>query len=161
MGKQPAVDPITGQPLWTPERIKELLARSDAAVERALVVLYHRQTSDEQRTDDAKYQNKVGFGAFDAEFGSSLAKTVLEQGHLTAGQMAHGRKLMMRYARQLADAANKKARGESDIVPEEPRRTPLRPSSPYRSGSDDWPERGGGGIHSYRRRHGTPPRLTR
>lgn len=64
----------------TKESIKELLAKSDKAVYRALIVLFERQTSDEQASESTTHKNGRGFSAFDAEFLSSLAKQVQSRG---------------------------------------------------------------------------------
>ena len=88
--------------IWT-----ELLEKRDDAVERGVVAIYKRQTSDEQRMQETKYNNKVGFTGADAEFGSSLAQQLLRGYHLTAKQMLYARRMMKRYAGQLAKIANK------------------------------------------------------
>lgn len=61
----------------TKESIQSLLDRSPAAVERALVVLFERQTRDEQASSDTHHYNTVGFTAFHARSGSKYAKWVL------------------------------------------------------------------------------------
>lgn len=117
--------------IQTPETIKELLSNSNAAVERALVVLYERQTADEQASQSTSHQNGMGFGAFDAEILSSFACQVnakLGQHSdylgrarklgecLSAKQMELARKKVVRYAKQLALVANEKLGKESAKV---------------------------------------------
>lgn len=92
--------------MWNKGSIQALLDRSDAAVMRGLVVIYDRQTADEQSSDTTKEANGVGFGAFDAEFCSSLARQVQQRGTLSPKQMAMGRNKIKRYWRQLAEVAN-------------------------------------------------------
>ena len=60
--------------LWSRDKIDELLSISDDAVERAMVVLFERQTRDEQNTKDAKYQNGIGFSSADAVAGTHFAQ---------------------------------------------------------------------------------------
>ena len=59
---------------WTRDKIDELLNKSDNAVERAMVVLFERQTRDEQNTKDAKHLNGVGFSSADAVAGTHFAQ---------------------------------------------------------------------------------------
>jgi hypothetical protein len=77
----------------TREGITELLKKSDAAVCRALVVLYNNQTADEQETNTTNHHNGRGFSGFDAEIGTKMAKFYLERGYLTLRQIAVWRKI--------------------------------------------------------------------
>lgn len=61
---------------WTKERLIELLEKNNLAVERALLVLFERQTADEQTSEHTRHKNGRGFTAFDAEIFSSFAKQV-------------------------------------------------------------------------------------
>jgi hypothetical protein len=108
----------------TPDTIRDLLNRSNAAVERALIVLYARQTADEQATETARYQNGRGFSAVDAEILSSFACQVQAKVGQTSSYLGRERKLgeclspkqmdiarrkVVRYVKQLAEAAEEKA----------------------------------------------------
>lgn len=62
---------------WTIETVRELLNKSNFAVERAILALYARQEEDEKATESTSHSNGKGFGAFDAEFFSSLATQIL------------------------------------------------------------------------------------
>ena len=103
--------------MHTKESIQTLLATNDKAVYRALIVLFERQTADEQEAESTNHNNGRGFNGRDAKFGTSLAKQVIawEQGHstfrnpLSAGQMTAARKMIRKYAGQLALVANDKA----------------------------------------------------
>jgi hypothetical protein len=109
---------------WTRERLSELLLRSDAAVERALVVLHDRQTATEQATLTTKDANGVGFGAFDADIFSSFAERVKRGFHLSPRQLQICRKAtgksgiprIARYWKQLAAVAAEKQTGVSPKV---------------------------------------------
>lgn len=89
--------------------IKALLERSDKAVERAMVVLYERQTRDEQVTSDTKHQNQRGFSAFHAASGSYYARLVMSGRTLYGKSLAKARKMSLRYTRQLLDEKRRKA----------------------------------------------------
>ncbi len=95
----------------TKASIKALLRRSDAAVKRALVVLYDRQTQDEKRDDRTKYHNNRGFNHGDAKKLSEFARYVRSPNHdLFPSSIAEARRRLMKYAGQLAVIANEKAK---------------------------------------------------
>lgn len=73
---------------WTREQVQHMLRTSDRAVERALVVLYDRQTPTEQAAGHTSKLNGVGFGANDAEIFTSFAKSVIRGRRLTPKQLA-------------------------------------------------------------------------
>lgn len=63
-----------------------VLAQLDSSqrnVELAVVAIFNRQTSDEQATNSTNNLNSMGFNGTDAEFGSSLAKSILTYGKLS------------------------------------------------------------------------------
>lgn len=77
---------------WDRESIVALLERNDAAVGRALVVLFNRQTVTEQMTESTREFNGRGFTGFDGKIGASMAKFYLRSGFLTPKQIAYWRK---------------------------------------------------------------------
>lgn len=109
----------------TAESVRAYLKREDVSgdifIERALVALYERQTADEQASGDTSHKNGKGFNCFDAELGSSFAKQIVEQKELVRAynnpegkrlspkQRAVARKMLIKYAGQLAGIANAKA----------------------------------------------------
>lgn len=105
----------------TPESIKTLILKadklSDMAVEKALLVLFDRQTTSEQISQTTNQNNGRGFNAVDAEILSSFACQIQrKQGQgmklgscLSTKQMVLARGKVARYARQLAEVANEKA----------------------------------------------------
>ena len=101
---------------WNKENINELLQKSDQAVMKGLTVIYDRQTSDEQSAERTKYLNGRGFNGLDAEFGTSLAKQVITKNSLSPKQMLAARKMLGRYAGQLALVANEKA--GTEVIPQ-------------------------------------------
>ncbi len=93
----------------TKESIRALLLSNDRAVERAVVVLTELQTADELASETTKVQNGQGWNARDAKFGTSLAKSVKDWGRLTSRQLVAARRMVLKYAGQLARVANAKA----------------------------------------------------
>jgi hypothetical protein len=97
--------------------------RGDRAVERALLVLLDRQTTDEQRTEQTKHHNLRGFMPFDAKKMTSMAKQVQSSRREKGQKLSPRQRAWLRsappnsrypsrigkYARQLALVANEKA----------------------------------------------------
>ena len=103
--------------MWTKDRIQNLLATNDLAVERAVVAIYDRQTQDEKRDSDTKHDNFRGFRANHAPTGSFFARIILKgwkqdgnknRVHLNPDKLAKARRFMMQYHRQLCEVANSK-----------------------------------------------------
>lgn len=93
---------------WDKAAIHKLLDENPRAVERALVVIYRRQTSDEQVSFQTTHANSRGFGAYDAEFCTDVAQKLISgRIHtLSPKQLAVVRNKMKRYHRQLCEEAN-------------------------------------------------------
>jgi hypothetical protein len=97
--------------IWDKESIQELLRASDAAVARAILALYARQTEAEKAAEHTKVENGVGFNANDAPFLTSIAKALPKwNNHMTPRQLAKARPMVMKYHRQLAEIANNTAK---------------------------------------------------
>ncbi len=103
-------------------RIEASLDASVAAVERAMVLLYGRQTEVEQATETTTEHNAVGFAANDATVATRIVKNVIlrataagvpEGKRLWGGSLAIARRIAKRYAAtQLLDAAKAKAEAQ-------------------------------------------------
>lgn len=93
----------------TKESIQDLLAKSDKAVERAMIVIYDRQTQDEKATSDTRHTNQRGFSGAHASKGSYYARWVLSGKHLSGSHLAKARAMSMHYWRQLIEAAELKS----------------------------------------------------
>lgn len=100
---------------WTKESIRELLAKNDKAVGRALLVLLSRQTRDEKDTESTRHHNKIGFTPYDARMMTSMARFYAKRGFLSHKQLAYLRAPTKRfesrigkYAGQLLDEIEKK-----------------------------------------------------
>jgi hypothetical protein len=103
----------------TKEEVVRLIRENDRAVERALIVLFNRQTDSEKHTNTTVNYNNIGFTGADAHWGCRNAKQVLGGRHLYPQQLAYWRKpnrkgtpRLAKYWRQLAEAAAEKAARE-------------------------------------------------
>lgn len=94
--------------LWNKDSILRLLDTNDRAVERAIVVLFDRQTVDEQRDSDTKHLNHRGFRANHASKGSYYARWVRSGRQLTGHHLDNARKIAKHYHRQLLEAIEAK-----------------------------------------------------
>jgi hypothetical protein len=106
-----------GKQMITKQELITLLATNDRAVERAVMVLFERQTADEQNLETTREKNGVGFTGVDGEIGCSMAKFYLRNRYLTPKQIAWWRKpnkngvmRIAKYHAQLLAAAAQKAR---------------------------------------------------
>lgn len=90
---------------WTADSIKHLLDRNDTAVERAVLAIFHRQTSDEQDSGTTKHHNGRGFNAFHAERGTYYANWIQSGHRLTGVHLERARRMAKRYVGQLAEIA--------------------------------------------------------
>jgi hypothetical protein len=90
----------------TKDSIKALLISRDDAVIRGLQVIFALQTATEQAVGCTNTPNGVGFSKAHDEFATSLVKFYQKRGFLSPKQMNAARKLMQRYAGQLAKVAN-------------------------------------------------------
>jgi len=101
----------------TKEEIVNLLNTNPKACERALVVLFNRQTTDEQNTEDTLHHNNQGFCSYDAKAGTYFAKLVLRGLKLNEKALAwcrhtnsKGVHRLAKYHRQLNEAIEEKSR---------------------------------------------------
>ncbi len=93
----------------TRESIRALLQRSNKAVERAMVVLHERQTSDEKAASVTRHTNQRGFSAAHAHRGSYYARWVLSGRNLTGHHLTSAREIALHYVGQLLDEAERKS----------------------------------------------------
>jgi len=92
--------------IWTREEIETMIQNQDAAVERAMVAIWERQTADEQETQGTRHHNGRGFAAWSARSGTYYANWVRSGRHLTGKHLAKARKIALHHAGQLTDFAN-------------------------------------------------------
>jgi hypothetical protein len=81
-------------------------AKIQAALGRALVLIFNRQTSTEQASNTTSQNNGRGFNGMDADFGSSVAKKFMHYGRMTPRQTRAVAKMLLKYAGQLAEEKN-------------------------------------------------------
>ncbi len=96
---------VTSTTAWTPAAIAALLDRNDLAVERAVLAIYRRQTSDERESASTRHDNGVGFSAVHAGLGSYYARWILSGRRLDGRHLEKARRMMHRYVGQLAEIA--------------------------------------------------------
>lgn len=88
----------------------------EKAIGRALVAIFNNQRSDEQHTNDVRYNNGIGFTPADAHTGSITAKYYLKHGNLLDWQIerwtrknSKGIPRIAKYWKQLNEVAIKKS----------------------------------------------------
>ena len=92
--------------VWKKEEIKVLLETRKDAVIRGLLVIYDRQTEDEKNSEITTHANGIGYSGAHAEIMTSFAKFYKQHKFLSPKQTNIARKIIVKYARQLADEAN-------------------------------------------------------
>jgi hypothetical protein len=85
----------------TVEYIKQQLASNDRWAQRAVVVIYEKQTASEKTSLQTREANGVGFNMMDAEILSSFAEKLKKGWSMSPKQMAIIHKKMPKYANQL------------------------------------------------------------
>ena len=100
---------MSANTIWTADRIVNILNTNNTAVERAIIAIYKRQTSDEKITQHTHHNNNVGFSAADARTGTYLAKWLLSGKHLDGRFLDKGRSIALKYRRQLTEIAAQNA----------------------------------------------------
>ncbi len=85
--------------------IRSNLATNNVWLERGIVAIDARQTSDEQSSGQTKYENGRGWNSADASYGSYLARYIRSGRHLSGQHLQRARRMMAKYAGQLAKVA--------------------------------------------------------
>lgn len=97
--------------MWTRESVIAKLQTSDILVERSLLKLYARQTTDEQASLTTKHTNGMGFNGVDSFILTSFSQWILklqdsgrpEGKRLSDKQRAIARKKLVKYVGQLME----------------------------------------------------------
>lgn len=92
--------------------IREKLGTDIRWATRGLLRIYDNQTDDEQRAEETKYWNNIGFTGADAHILSSFATQVLKGFSLSEKQQKILFKKMPKYSSQLEHAASGKSAAE-------------------------------------------------
>lgn len=95
---------------WNKDKIVTLLQTNNKAVEKAIVVIYNRQTLDEQQSKETKHSNGIGFSGAHAALGTYYAKWILDGKSLSGTHLERARKMALRYTAQLLEEIKSKAR---------------------------------------------------
>jgi len=102
------------------DTILNLLATSETAVGRALIVLNERQTLGEQTAKSTRNKNGEGFKPCDAFMGTSMAEFYAKYKRLSSKQLSYWRRLDKRgnpriaaYWKQLLEIAKEKQSANS------------------------------------------------
>lgn len=115
------------------EQVRLKLESDDLLVEQAIVYVWRCQTSDEQSARQTRHQNGEGFRSGDAKFGSYLAMWILSGKNLTDNFLTKGRKIAIRYARQVSEGWEevRADNWDRDTRPEKEKiRNPRKPRQP-------------------------------
>lgn len=94
--------------MYTKEVIKENLSSNPKWIERALVVLYNRQTEDEKITKETYYENGIGFNGSDSRYLSYCASWVLKGNRLNEKHLEKCGKKLPKYWKQIKDIIENK-----------------------------------------------------
>jgi hypothetical protein len=93
------------------ERIRQFLMNVNPynpkhrdAVLRGLGILVSNQTADERAAKVTNHHNNRGFNGRDAYFGTDVYQKANQYGGLTIGQTKAVAKMLVKYARQIAEA---------------------------------------------------------
>lgn len=86
---------------WDKEQVKDLLAKNDLAVIKAIKIIYSYQTADEKSYHETNTNNSVGFSKFDSDLMSSFAEQLNKGRTLSVKQLAIAHKRMPKYAQQI------------------------------------------------------------
>jgi len=97
------------QTSWNRENILSLLEKNDRAVEKAILAIYRRQTSEEQNSSATIHRNGIGFSGAHAQVGTYYAKWLLSGRSLTGKHLDKARKIAKHYVAQLLEEAQNKA----------------------------------------------------
>ena len=68
--------------MYTKEEIQHNLSTNPKWIERSLIVLYQRQTQDEQNSGGTIVHNNVGFNSSDSRYLSYCSRWLLQGKHL-------------------------------------------------------------------------------
>lgn len=85
------------------EEFRSQLSSNERWAVKGLIVLFNRQTEDEQAAESTRHSNHRGFNHSDAKKLTGIAKWYNKNGFLTASQIALVQRKIPKYAKQLVD----------------------------------------------------------
>lgn len=98
--------------MYTKEFIKEKLSSDVRWMERGLIVLFNRQTSDEKVTRSTRHENGRGFNKSDSNYLSYVSKYVLNGGRLSGKHLEKVSTKLPKYWGQILEEIELKKKGE-------------------------------------------------
>lgn len=99
---------FTSQKQWK-AYLKDLLKTNDAALLRAIVLIYDNQTDEEKNKGESIEDNHIGFSKIDAKEMGSIARKIKVNKALTKRELAKSRNKMQKYWKQLMIISKKQA----------------------------------------------------
>jgi hypothetical protein len=94
-------------------RVRQAIENNDRAVERAIMVLYARQTEDERKERTTKHSNGRGFSGAHASIGTYWANWIRQGRQLSGLHLVRARAMAFHYVGQLLEEAQLKAASEA------------------------------------------------
>jgi len=94
--------------MYNQKFIKEKLSTDVRWIERALIVLFHRQTSDEQDSGQTRVYNNRGFNGADSRYLTYCAKYVIGGGRISGKHLQKCAKMLPKYWKQIEEEINRK-----------------------------------------------------
>jgi hypothetical protein len=94
--------------IYTPEFIKMMLANDTKWLYHGIVAIWKKQTEEEKTYECTVKTNGVGFNKPDAGVLSVFAEKILKEKVLNEKERVVARRIMLKYAGQLAKIANSK-----------------------------------------------------
>lgn len=89
--------------------IKTKLATDQAWVEKAILKLFENQTEDEQRSEETKHKNGIGFSGCDGRIFSYYARYLSQGRHLSGKHLEKAFKRVPKYAGQILQMIEQKS----------------------------------------------------
>lgn len=105
-------------PFQSKAAIKARLTDDAAFRHECLVVLYNRQTADEQDTKETKWRNKMGFMSSHAVHGTRIAQLVIAGEAISDEDEGRIEAIVPRYSKQLAAHFRDAAKAENPELAE-------------------------------------------
>jgi hypothetical protein len=98
--------------------IQFLLTTNDRAVERGVLAIYNRQTSDEKVIGITRHTNGRGFNGPDSRVGTYYANWIIKGNRLTGRHLINARIMIMKYSKQLLEVALEKKKAAEKAAAE-------------------------------------------
>lgn len=93
---------------YTKENIQEKMTTDIRWTERAVLVLFDRQTEDEQKIEDTVHNNGVGFNGVDGKYLTWVGNYLMRGNHLSGHHVEKVRKKLPKYWKQIKNIIEEK-----------------------------------------------------